>query len=301
MKQLVCIALVGMLLSACGANPSSSTNSGSTVKQSDVSAPAEAPPAENPAAEPAAIWIPTPELTWDWQLSSGANLNAEVQVFDIDLFGNSAETVAAIHAKGAKAICYISVGTLEDWQADAATFPQSVIGKPYDGWPGEYWLDIRQIDLLAPVMRARLDMCRDKGFDGFEPDNIDGFYADTGFPLTAEDELRYVRWLANEAHQRGLSMGLKNVPDFAAELVDELDWALTEDCLADGWCDQMKPFIDANKAVFMAEYTDRGTTVQQMCPAAKALRFSPVLKNRDLGIERQGCEGQARYLPLIRS
>ena len=44
-------------------------------------------------------------------------------------------------------------------------------------------MDIRRIDLLAPVMDARLDQCASKGFDGIEPDNIDGYTNDTGFPL----------------------------------------------------------------------------------------------------------------------
>ncbi len=69
--------------------------------------------------------------------------------------------------------------------------------------------------LLAPLMRARLDLCQAKGFDAVEPDNIDGYQVDggTGFPLTAGDQLRYNRWIAAEAHCRGLSIGLKNDSD----------------------------------------------------------------------------------------
>ena len=37
--------------------------------------------------------------------------------------------------------------------------------------------------------------CCDKGFDGIEPDNIDGFLNNTGFDLTYEDQLAYI-WLA---------------------------------------------------------------------------------------------------------
>ena len=59
-------------------------------------------------------------------------------------------------------------------------------------------------------MRARFDLCKAKGFDGIEPDNIDGYTNNTGFPLTYQDQLNYNTWLANEAHARGLSIGLKN-------------------------------------------------------------------------------------------
>ena len=88
---------------------------------------------------------------------------------------NDASVIAALHTQGRKVVCYVSVGSWEDWRPDADRFPTSVIGEDYEGWPGENWLDIRQIELLAPVMRARLDLCRVKGFDGIEPDNIDGY------------------------------------------------------------------------------------------------------------------------------
>ena len=52
-------------------------------------------------------------------------------------------------------------------------------------------------------MAARLDMCRDKGFDAVEPDNVDGYRNHTGFPLTAADQLRYNRLIAKLAHDRG--------------------------------------------------------------------------------------------------
>jgi len=44
-------------------------------------------------------------------------------------------------------------------------------------------------------MKARMDSCRDKGFDGIEPDNIDGFLNDIGCNLTYKDQLAYI-WLA---------------------------------------------------------------------------------------------------------
>ena len=131
-------------------------------------------------------------------------------------------------------------------------------------------------------MRTRLDQCRDKGFDGVEPDNIDGYTNDTGFQLTYSDQLAYNRWLALEAHRRGLSIGLKNDAEQAADLVGYFDWALTEDCFAEGWCEAMAPFIGAGKAVFAAEYTDTGITLDDFCAPATDLGFSVILKHREL-------------------
>jgi hypothetical protein len=44
---------------------------------------------------------------------------------------------------------------------------------------------------------TRPRLCREKGFDAVEPDNIDAFTNDTGFPMTYEDQLRFNRWLAS--------------------------------------------------------------------------------------------------------
>ena len=112
---------------------------------------------------------------------------------------------------------------------------------------------------------------------------------DTGFPLTYEDQIRYNLWLADEAHARGLSIGLKNDPDQVSDLLPYFDWALTEDCFAEGWCEAMTPFIQAGKPVFAAEYTDTGGTIEPLCQEAEPLDFSLILKDRELGAWRLAC------------
>ena len=72
-------------------------------------------------------------------------------------------------------------------------------------------------------MEARMDSCQANGFDGIEPDNIDGFLNDTGFPLTYGDQLEYNIWLAEAAHARGLSIGLKNDMDQTPDLLTHFD------------------------------------------------------------------------------
>ncbi len=244
----------------------------------------------NPADSPSSWWQPPTNTSWQWQLTgSSIDTSFNADMYDIDLFDNNASMVAGLHAQGRKVVCYISVGSWEDWRPDQDQFPAAVIGNNYDGWPGEKWLDIRQIDLLAPIMRARLDQCKAKGFDGIEPDNIDGYTNNTGFPLTYQDQLNYNIWLANEAHARGLSIGLKNDPDQAADLLPYFDWALTEDCFAQDWCEEMLPFIQAGKAVFAAEYTDNFTGATQFCPQLNALNFNGIFKNRNLDAWRGAC------------
>jgi hypothetical protein len=240
---------------------------------------------------PGVIWQPSPGTTWQWQLSdTPVDLSLDVQVYDIDLFESDSGLVANLHRQGKKVICYISVGSWEDWRPDAATFPPVVIGKDYSGWQGEKWLDIRRIDLLSPILLSRLDQCKAKGFDGLEPDNIDGYTNDTGFPLTAVDQLKFNTWLAQEAHARGLSIGLKNDSEQVKDLLSYFDWALTEDCFDQGWCEEMLPIVQAGKAVFAAEYTDTGIRPEDFCPQAKEWGFSAILKKRQLGAWQEACD-----------
>jgi hypothetical protein len=118
-------------------------------------------------------------------------LQKDVEVYDLDLFDTDSTTVELIHAAGGHAICYINAGAWEDWRPDAAQYPKEIIGRDYSGWPGEKWLDIRRMDALDPILSARFDLCKQKGFDGVEPDNLDGYQNETGFDLSAADQLTF--------------------------------------------------------------------------------------------------------------
>ncbi len=241
-------------------------------------------------SHPTNWWRPTVGLTWQWHISEPpVDTSVDAQVFDIDLFDNDSSVIDELHAMGRKVICYISVGSWEDWRPDKDQFPPEVLGRDYDGWPGEKWLDVRQIDQLAPVMRARFDLCKAKGFDALEPDNMQIYDNHTGFPITYEDQLRYARWLADEAHTRGLAIGMKNAPDSVKDLLPYFDFAITEDCFVQGWAAEMKPFIEAGKPVFAAEYDDTGVDFPVACKKARELGFSLILKHRILTAYRVTC------------
>lgn len=236
------------------------------------------------------IWHPQVITSWQWQLDNlPIDTSYDTHMIDIDLFDNDTETVAALHSQGRKVVCYVNVGSWEAWRPDASQFPAEVIGKDYEGWEGEKWLDIRRLDLIGPILEARFDLCAAKGFDGLEPDNIDGYANNTGFPITEQEQLTFNIWLANQAHRRGLSIGLKNDSDQVEALLPYFDWALTEDCVADNWCVTMTPFIESGKPVFAAEYTDRFHSLDQFCPQLNALDFNGIFKHRALDAWMQAC------------
>jgi hypothetical protein len=226
-------------------------------------------------------WRPHAGLTWQWQLSEPVSDPIDVDVYDID-WEVEASVVEDLHARGIKVICYVSVGSWEDFRPDADAFPESVIGNDYDGWPGERYVDIRSA-ALREVLEARFDVCREKGFDAIEPDNMDVFELgdESGFPLTQEDGVEFALWLAEQAHARGLGIGQKNAAGITAEIVDHYDWALTESCFSDGnWCGDVSAYEAADKPVFMCEYEE--SSFADACQAWAAQGYSPILKNLDL-------------------
>jgi len=232
------------------------------------------------------IWRPSPGTSWQWQLVDEIDTTFDVDMYDVDLFNTPASVVDRLHADGRVVICYFSAGSSEDWRKDFSRFPESVMGEDLDGWPGERWLDVRRIETLRPIMTDRLDLAVQKGCDGVEPDNVDGYINDSGFPLTAEDQLAYNIWLAEEAHDRGLSVGLKNDLDQVGSLLSYFDWALNEQCFQYDECAALLPFIEAGKAVFGVEYE---LDPSAFCPGANAMNFDWLRKNYDLDTWRVSC------------
>lgn len=225
-------------------------------------------------------------MTWQIQYTGEIDTSLDVQVFNLDLFDTSASTVSDLHNKDKKVICYISAGSYENWRPDAGQFPSSVLGTPLDGWPGERWLDVRQISILEPIMAARMDLCASKGFDAIDPDNVDGYTQNSGFSIKASDQLAYNRMLVRLAHERGLSIGLKNNVEQASQLVDDFDFATNEECYEWNECDQLLPFINSDKAVFHIEYAAR---TNQFCPITRPLEFSSLKKRLQLDSWRETC------------
>jgi hypothetical protein len=252
------------------------------------------PPAPGPGVSgpppgsdgPVARWQPRPGLTWQWQLSGPVDLNVPADVYDLDYQTTTAEQVAALHNAGRRVICYVNAGAHEKFRPDAGAFASTVLGKPLDGWPDERWLDVRRWDLIEPLLGARVRDCRAKGFDAVEPDNLDAYAVNSGFPLTAADQLTFNRRVAELVHRYGLAVGLKNDVEQVADLVSHFDFAVNEQCAQYHECESLVPFIQAGKAVFHAEYK---VPTDQFCPVTRALGLSSVRKRLGLDAWRETC------------
>lgn len=218
--------------------------------------------------------------TWQLQLQGTVNTGYDVDIYDIDLFDTPEQTIADLHAAGRRVICYFSGGSYEEWRSDSAQFATADLGNDLDGWPGERWLDIRSTD-LRDIMLLRLDLAANKGCDGVDVDNMDGYTNNSGFPLTANDQLDYNRFIANAAHERNLAVALKNDLDQVGELVDYFDLAVNEECFDYTECDLLAPFVQQGKPVMQVEYkqlyVNDASARADLCSDSLNLQFSTLI------------------------
>ncbi|GAA6140248.1 endo alpha-1,4 polygalactosaminidase [Hydrogenophaga sp. 5NK40-0174] len=299
-RHLAAVSLVtaAALLSACGGSSSdeadaqettpNDTQAGSEGNSDPGASPdgtGEAAAEEATAApsNPNAIlrtttsgkWSPNVNETWQWQLTGSVDTAYNVAVYDIDLFDTPASKIAAIRSAGSRVVCYFSAGSAENWRSDYGKFTSADKGNPLDGWAGERWVDTRSASVRS-IMRSRLDLAKAKGCDGVEPDNVDAWDNNPGFngALTKATQLDYNTFLANEAHARGLLIGLKNDIDQVAALAGIFDFAVNEQCHQYNECGAYSAFTSRGKPVFNAEYRSAwvsdATARAQLCARARA-------------------------------
>ena len=276
--------LVSCLLWAAGASTRPPRASGVTI--GSVTGPASVPPG---AVAQRGLNGLQPGTSWQWQIDGGVidetvldGVTNPKKMYDVDMEATPADVIARLKAKGIYVVCYMETGGWESYRPDAAQFPTSVRGSAVGGYPQERYLDIRRTDILLPIMAARMDRAAAKGCNGIEPDLDDTYTVNTGFPLTVADQLTYNTAVAALAHQRGMSIGLKNgaSPDgsFERAMAAVTDWALNESCNRYSECAGYRVFIQQGKPVFQVEYIDEGATVSSFCPNDNAENFDGLLK-----------------------
>lgn len=264
-------AVLGSVTIAVASDPAGAAEASDAASAADVQEGSSARHSVSMAGD-ALLTAIAPGTPWHLQLSGRLQEKSWAKVYDIDLFDTSTSTIQSLRSRGKIVHCYFSAGSYEDWRSDKGSYPSSVLGKAMDGWPGERWVDIRST-ALRRVLQARMDLAKSKGCHGIDPDNVDGYGHDTGFPLKESDAVQFIKWLASEAHSRGLSVGLKNGIEILSQVASSVDWAVNEQCNEYSECAEYRSFIGSGKPVFNVEYKG---TLSSICSRTKPLRISTI-------------------------
>jgi hypothetical protein len=280
-------------------------------------------------AKPRTWWHPTnsgpnsgPEFQWELDhplnirsatdMGSGAT-NAvgkkapSPTLYDIDGIDNPASTVAALHQRHDKVICYIEVGAAGNYYSARAEHVSPTyyaqlaaaedLGKDVPGYPERY-LNINAPSALRIIETMIRQQCAAKGFDAVEPDIDDSYTDSTGFSITEAQNLRYDKALGAYAHSLGLAWGQKNGdqdPAFSKALEPATDFLLDEECDFYQTCGIVAPpYLKARKLVLDAEYTgdwggDVTADLRGFCAADRARGIDGTLLTSALAGPRHPC------------
>jgi len=209
------------------------------------------------------LWQPSVASKWQIMIKNNISISlqdtltpADVNIWDIDLFNTPADVISGLHGLGKKVICYFSAGSGEDWRPDYSQIPAADLGQDLGCWPGEKWLNVRS-EAVWNVMAKRIALASQKGCDGVDPDNMDGYSnGGGGFSLTQSDSIKYIKRIAAEAASYGMSTGLKNAQEILSSVSSEVQFAVNEQCASGGDCTSYNSFLDRGKPVFHIEYAD---------------------------------------------
>jgi len=80
-----------------------------------------------------------------------------------------------------------------------------------EDWEGEWWLDTKSANVRA-IMKTRIALAKSKGCDAIDPDNVDAYNNENGLGLTENDAIDYLKFLATEAHNAGMAIGVSLLP-----------------------------------------------------------------------------------------
>jgi hypothetical protein len=235
---------------------------------------ADAARAPDTSAPDAASSVVRAGMRLQYQLQGTLDQTADADLFVVDLFDTSSAEVEQLHMKKRVVVAYIAAGSYEPWRPDVASLPDSVVGAALANYPDEAWLDVRASS-VRQLMAARLTLAADKGFDGALLVSLDGYLTETGYDLTATDQLDYNLWLAQQAASRGLSAGISSDWSHADRLASAYDFAIHLNCLASGRCAELTPYRERGHAVFDLE-TSRGPST---CSGSTSGSLPVTLKN----------------------
>lgn len=254
--------------------------------------------------------------------------------------GRAGSPVASLTcSKGKTLVCYTNCGAYEvgHWnEALLAPNRAALLGKAMSGYPEERWLDIRRLDDMRGLIRDKFQRAAQLGCQALVCDNTEAWITGTdgdggaaigvyraqglealkqhagreaaertGFAIGYDDQIRFNRMLAEEAHSACLSIGLINDVFQIAELANDFDFALNEQCHHCGWCDLYKPFTAAGKPVLHLEFADNegfcgpgAAQIGDICRATAAAGLTTFNTMKRQASSKLGSGDKPEYCPV---
>jgi hypothetical protein len=236
-----------------------------------------------PPADP--YWMPEPGEAgnWDIQVAAPFDFSTERAMVIVDLwtsvpaattitYGDSSTvavpagaqptTIATLKARQTVVVCRVGLGGMWTTDPDASKFPEAsrlVIDPKMP--TEERILDLTDRGPWEDAALARIDLAKEIGCDAIEPYRIDHFGINVD--LTLEEQIAWYAKVAEEVHERDLSVGMRNGSEIYDTQAASFDWAIIERCGEDDVCDMVRDVLELRKAVFALDYNTTLTGLAQ--------------------------------------
>ena len=296
------LLLLATLLGSCAQSGLTAT----PARPADASAPATAASDAADSLSQAAVSYRTPpsgKVVWDWQIGAEGDSAIKpptgAKLIDVDGWGTSASKVAQLKAQGLYTVCYLDVGSWEPGRPDSNQYPSYLKIQQDPDWEDEYFLDVTDVfkpnSALARILKNRFAMCKQKGFDALEPDNLQNDENISGRKRpTLQQQIDFNGWVADAAHAAGLAVFQKNGPDkilvrdrTGKMMVEKFDGILNEQCQEYGECNALGEYSKRGKLVLDTEYD-----ANLNCSLSNSLKLNMI--KRDLDLKAPGQRGYKR-------
>ncbi len=212
----------------------------------------------------------------------GGQIKPRADVIDVDLFDTPKKEVEKYDGE---VFAYISVGSYETNRPDTADFPKDAIGSKLENWEKERAVDITD-ERIIEIMKKRIALAKEKGFDGVEFDNVNVYENEgkfsSGFNLNSKKAIEYFQLLSNYAMSKGLKVMLKNCIYIWEDLEGYYDYVLVENAFM--W-EEQKELDGCKKPIFWVEYPKENETDEEFQKRIKSVpkKYNVIGKHYDLG------------------
>eukprot|EP00834_Sanchytrium_tribonematis_P001924 NODE_51_length_31136_cov_0.357670.p12 type:complete len:290 gc:universal NODE_51_length_31136_cov_0.357670:18418-17549(-) len=235
-------------------------------------------PSSSPGSDSKDWFKPDTGASYYHQETGDIKMDEDVSIYSIPLF--SGELIKQLQSKGKKVLCQYSVGV---WRQGQPALDKKYMGNEIQS--NVFALNVKE-DAVKNYVSQFIQKAEDFGCDGFEPLDMNVYSRDNGLDITLDDQFSYSKWLADQAHSKGLFIGMYNaVLQLAA--IDSFDYAVAINCFMTNNCVNYSQVISKAKPVFDMETTLK---TDAFCEKANSLNFYAITKPSDFGPGAEYCK-----------
>lgn len=207
---------------------------------------------------------PPPNTSWHIQLTGSVDLRYKSKIYIINLKETRQEFVQRIQDLDKKVICYFNTGL--------------------------FAIDETNSQDNYEIVSKDLDLAVQKGCDGvIDGITFDNFYKYSQnhiIEIDHQHNIEYSKYISEEAHNRGLSVGYMSISQSLKEIESYFDFVVVVECHSENKCNEASSFTASNKAVFNIEFGDTYVrdleTRKKMCIDTVQLNISSLVLPQDL-------------------